>query len=214
MAAMTTAGVPRLRCPWRAVAPEVAADPAASHWQEGALIALRDTVTGTAPEQATEVRVIWSDEELRVLFLASDAEPWATLTARDAPLYEEEVVEVFIDPVGDGMSYFEFEVNPLNAVLDLVLRRNRSGLLKDFSWRCEGLRTAARLVRGGWAAELAIPFRDLVAELPRPGARWRINFYRIDRPRGRDRELSAWSPTGRPLFHVPERFGELEFVDA
>jgi hypothetical protein len=122
-------------------------------------------------------------------------------------------MEVFLDPVGDLQSYFELEVNPLNAVLDLVIRKNRSGVIKDFSWRCENLRTAVRNANGGWSAEFAIPFRSLIAAPPKAGERWRANFYRIDRPENRQWELSAWSPTGFPNFHVPERFGILEFAE-
>ncbi len=172
---------------------------------------LCETIGGRVPRQATTLKLGSSSEELRVLFHCADTNAWATMTERDAPLYEEEVVEVFLDPVGDLRSYFEIEVNPLNAVLDLVLRRNRSGYVKDFSWRCDDLRTAARVTPTSWTAELAIPFRSLVSDPPQPGARWRANFFRIDRPAETPRELSAWSPTGRGTFHVPERFGVIEF---
>jgi hypothetical protein len=64
----------------------------------------------------------------------------------------------------------------------------------------------------GWCAELALPLRSLAAELPVVGTRWRVNFCRIDRPPGVERELTAWSPTGRANFHTPERFGWLEFA--
>jgi hypothetical protein len=191
---------------------ELTADRAAAPWRAIEPFPLADVTAGSAPEQGTEVQLGWTRDEFRVLFHASDTEPWATLTARDAPLYTEEVVEVFLDPVGDLESYFEIEVNPLNAVLDLVIRRNRSGLVKNFKWHCEGLRTAVRTGGGFWSAELAIPFRGLVAESPTEGTRWRANFCRIDRPRGKLRELTAWSPTGRPLFHVPERFGAIAFA--
>ena len=163
--------------------------------------------------QATSVRAAWDADELRVLFHAEDAHIQATLTERDAPLYTEEVVEVFLDPVGDRECYFEIEVNPLNAVLDLVLRRNRSGYAKDVSWNCEGLRTWVRREAGEWSAELAIPFRSVAAAPPESGAMWRANFLRIDRPPGMPRELSAWSPTGLANFHVPERFGFIAFTD-
>jgi hypothetical protein len=172
---------------------------------------LREVVTGAEPQQRTEVRVTWAGEELRIAFEAEDREPWATLTARDAPLYTEEVVEVFLDPVGDLAAYFEIEVNPLGAVLDLLIRRTRRGLLKDIRWQCEGLRARAAKTESGWMAELAIPSASIAPEPPMPGSRWRANFCRIDRPRGKPRELSAWSPTGVALFHVPERFGWLEF---
>jgi hypothetical protein len=159
------------------------------------------------------VRVAWSERELRVRFEAADSNPAATLTQRDAPLYEEEVVEVFLEPFGDLETYFEIEVNPLNAVLDLMLRRNRSGYLKDTRWQCEGLRTAVTRTVDGWSAELSIPFSSIVLEPPRAGTRWRVNFLRIDRPEHRERELSAWSPTRVPNFHVPQRFGVLEFTE-
>lgn len=171
-----------------------------------------DVVSGAAPQQGTRVWLACDVDEMRVLIRAEDTHIFATLTERDALLYTEEVVEVFLDPVGDAASYFEIEVNPLNAVLDLVLRRNRSGYRKDFAWQCEGLRTHVRREPAAWTAELAIPFRSLAAEPARPGDKWRANFTRIDRPIGIPRELTAWSPTGLANFHVPERFGVIEFT--
>ncbi|MHA3773244.1 carbohydrate-binding family 9-like protein [Verrucomicrobiota bacterium sgz303538] len=204
--------VPLLYCR-RAALHELTADLFSPAWRDLPKVNLSETVTGGAPEQGTRVSVAWNDEELRVIFDADDVNPWATLTERDAPLYTEEVMEVFLDPVGDLESYFEIEVNPLNTVLDLVLRRSRSGYIKDIAWRCDGLRTVTRRTERGWAAEMAIPFASLVAEPPRVGSRWRVNFFRIDRPEGRERELSAWSPTRLNTFHVPQRFGVLEFVE-
>lgn len=175
---------------------------------------LLENLSGKPPVQATEVFCAWTAKELRVRFVCHDVDPWATMTQRDGPLWEEEVVEAFIDPVGDSEAYFEFEVNPLNTVLDLALRRIRSGYRKDFSWDCEGLRTKVDRTAIGWDAELAIPFTSLVAAPPKPNDEWRVNFTRIDRPKNAPRELSAWSPTRLATFHVPERFGTLRFVAA
>jgi hypothetical protein len=204
--------LPLLHCR-RAALNELTADLHSTPWRDLPKVILRKTGTGDEPEQGTQVCVAWNDAELRVVFDAVDTDPWATLTDRDAPLYTEEVVEVFLDPVGDLESYFEIEVNPLNAVLDLVLRRSRSGYVKDFGWRCDGLRTLARRTDHGWGVEMAIPFASLIAEPPRAGSQWRVNFFRIDRPQGKDRELSAWSPTKLGTFHVPQKFGVLEFVE-
>ncbi|HEV7403456.1 MAG TPA: carbohydrate-binding family 9-like protein [Chthoniobacteraceae bacterium] len=198
---------PTLLCPAGDFGP-VAADVHAPAWRKIAPVALRETVTGGAPNQATDLRVAVSGMDLRVLFDCVDEDVWATKTMRDDRLFEEEVVEVFLDPVGDLECYFELELNPLNTVLDLVLRKSVSGLKKETAWDCEGLRTAVQLTPRGWTAELAIPFESLMPGCARmPG--WRCNFTRIDRPRGHPRELSAWSPTGLALFHVPERFGVL-----
>jgi hypothetical protein len=165
-----------------------------------------------SPEQGTEVRTGYDGCSFRALFVCQDLEPWATHTERGAPLYTEEVVEVFLDVDGDGMAYYELELNPNNAVLDVFVRRIRNGFRKDFRWRCEGLKTAVRLIRGGWVGEFAIPFASVCERPPQSGSVWRVNFTRIDRPRGRPRELSAWSPTGLDQFHVPERFGTVLFA--
>jgi hypothetical protein len=205
-------GVPsRMVCTRRTLG-DLTANPDSEFWRDLPSAVLRETVTGSAAKQSTRVQLAWDALECRVLFAVEDSHPWATLTERDAPLYQEEVVEVFLDPVGDLECYFEIEVNPLNTVLDLVLRRNRSGYLKDFAWRCEGLRTAVTKDASGWRAELAIPFLSLTSVPPTNGTLWRANFLRIDRPPGTERELSAWSPTGRANFHTPERFGFLEFA--
>lgn len=188
----------------------LAADPAQPHWLAAEALELVEAVRGGAPMQKTNVRTLWTPTEWRVLFCCEDSDPWATLTQRDAALYTEETVEVFFDPVGDLESYYEVELNPLGTELDIVFRRSRSGYKGDWAWDCAGLRSAARIVEGGWNAELAIPF----ASIAQP-TNWRVNFCRIDRP-SRDgslpRELSAWSPPMRENFHTPERFGVVEFA--
>ncbi len=184
-------------------------------WREVEPVRLLENLGGGPAAQATRVRTCWDDGVWRVLFEADAHTPWATLTQRDAALWTEEVVEVFFDPVGDGWSYFEVEINPLGTVTDLVLRRTASGWRKDFAWNVDGLVSHVRRTAGGWAAELAIPFDALgSASVPISGTRWRVNFLRIDRldgPGSEKRELSAWSPTGMANFHRYERFGTVEF---
>ena len=190
------------------------ADPAQPHWLTIEPLELSEAVRGGIPAQKTCVQTLWTPTEWRVLFQCEDLDPWATLTQRDAPLFSEETVEVFFDPVGDLESYYELELNPLGTELDIIFRRSRSGYKGDWAWDCVGLRTFVRLVPGGWNAELAIPFTSVSAP-PTEGTQWRVNFCRIDRP-SRDgslpRELTAWSPPMRETFHTPERFGEMTFI--
>ncbi len=186
---------------------------ASGDWGDHAAVSLADAVSGQPPAQSTAVQAAWDDRCWRLLFEARDAHPWATLTERDAPLWNEEVVEVFFDPVGDLAGYFEVEVNPLGTVADLVLRRTSSGWRKDFSWAVEGLEATASMTADGWRAELAIPFASLGPDRPQAGTQWRVNFLRIDRPNGAEAELSAWSPTGMRNFHRAERFGVMTFEE-
>jgi hypothetical protein len=185
--------------------------PAASRAAEGVALDLMENITAGRPAQATRVIVSRTAGHLNVLFQCEDSRPWATITERNGPLYQEETVEIFLDPFGDLACYFEIEVNPLNTVLDLMLRRIGRGWRKDFEWQCEGLETSVSIIPGGWTATMSIPFAALSPQPPHPGSIWRANFLRIDRPESAPRELSAWSPTLRNTFHEPRRFGYLEF---
>lgn len=74
---------------------------------------------------------------------------------------------------------------------------------------------------GAYSSHLTIPW-SLFALGFRPERRsgkpwpwWRINFYRYDYPEGPGGryELTAWSPTHEPSFHVPSRFGVARLVE-
>lgn len=191
-------------------------------WQGTPAVKLVTLVTGAEPRQATTARLLWDDDYLYVAFHCEDTDIWGLTSQRDQAIYEQEVVEIFVDADCDGHGYVEIEVNPLNAVLDLfmLLRGNRARGLWD--WDSEGLRTAV-IVDGdptrrgtsdrSWSVEMAIPMADFFTAPhlpPSPGDLWHFNLYRIDRAEEGD-EYQAWSPVGRVNNHTPERFGRLVF---
>jgi hypothetical protein len=183
-------------------------------WANCARISLRENLSGRPPQWGTEVRLGWSGGFLHGLYQCQDPNPWATKTTRDDALWEEEVVEIFLDPFGDSLCYFEIEINPLNTVTDLMIRRTWTGVRKDFNWKCEGLVTACGTLAYGWVAAFQIPFASLGDCHPTRSPIWRVNFSRIDRPKDQPLELTAWSPTLVQSFHVPRRFGVLRFDQA
>jgi len=154
-------------------------------------------------------------QALYVRFDCDDSEPWGTMRQRDDPIYEEEVVEVFLAPgPADPPAYFEYEVSPLGVLFDARIENphgRRSDMRIHTAWDCAGIRWAAGLVPGGWWAALALPWAPMLEGAAMP-PRWRANFYRIDRPRAEPPEYTAWSPTlADPAdFHLPARFGVLE----
>jgi hypothetical protein len=178
-------------------------------------ISLADACLGGPPRLRTALRIGRRGRELCVRFDGRDEGIVATHTKRDAPLWEEDVFEVFLAP-GDEPPrlYAEFEVNPLGTLFDARVEspdRRRATMRVDAGWDCPGF--SARVTRGPgrWSASLRIPLHEIAPEpLPRL---WRANFYRIDRSE-RD-EFSAWSPTlvDPADFHVPERFGLLRFEE-
>jgi hypothetical protein len=184
------------------------------------------------PEYPTEFRALWSDSGLYLRFDVADEDPWHTMRRHDDPLWEEEVVEIFIDPGGTGTHYVEVEWNPANVVTDLHIISGMPNKKADIHWGVEGLESRARLNRDndgkitGWTVTALLPwsgFQSLpstsdIALPPRSGDRWRFNVFRIERPGGKsdpdhDVILAAWSPPPGRSFHVPEVFGDLVFTD-
>jgi hypothetical protein len=64
----------------------------------------------------------------------------------------------------------------------------------------------------GWTAEIFVPY-SLLTPLgnvpPKPGTRWRANFYRVDYDDGQNTAWD-WARVG-PSFHEYEKFGTLVF---
>lgn len=157
------------------------------------------------------MRVGLRGQTLCVRFDGRDDGRVATHERRDAPLWEEDVFEVFLAPEeGPPRLYYEFEVNPLGALFDARVESpdlGRATMRVDTAWDLPDFAARVTLSERRWSASVGIPLGPLCAGPIPP--RWRANFYRIDR--GAADEFTAWSPTlaDPPDFHVPERFGLL-----
>ncbi|MDP9190751.1 MAG: carbohydrate-binding family 9-like protein [Acidobacteriota bacterium] len=184
-------------------------------------VRLRRAVDGAPPRLATSVAAWFDDHHLSILFSAGDDRVEASLLVHDAPLYEQDVVEMFFTPA-DLTRYFEIEVSPRGTVFDALVESpdgDRATMVVDRAWDCEGLVAAVRVVTeadGAMSVDtlLRIPFASIGRSTPRVDEEWRANFFRVDRhPRHGD-EYSAWQPTMRspPDFHVPAAFGTLLFA--
>lgn len=183
-------------------------------------VRLRRATDAAAPRLATSVAAWYDDEYLSVLYSATDDHIRATYHRHDEPLYEQDVVEVFLAPNG-LTKYFEIEINPHGAVFDAVIespKGTREGMVTDVTWTCEGLFVALRKVfesSGAMTVDTLarIPFRALERSTPGAGEAWRGNFFRIDRHPEQGDEFSAWQPTHKKPadFHVAAVFGVLKF---
>jgi Carbohydrate family 9 binding domain-like len=177
----------------------------------------------------TRFRALWDDTGLYLRFDATDPSPWHTMTKRDEHLWEEEVVEIFLDLGRSGRDYYELEISPANVVCDLQMM-SASPWKGDFGFGLAGLETRVSMFKdakggiAGWIATAFLPwsgFRPLpsaegLALPPKPGDAWRFNVFRIKRPGGptapeKDAVEVAWSKPPGQTFHAPEVFRDLVF---
>lgn len=184
-------------------------------------VRLRSSVDGSTPRLTTSVAAWFDEQYLTVLFSAADDHIMATHLLHDEPLYEQDVVEVFLAP--DGIrSYFELEVNPQGTTFDALIDSPngvREGMKADRSWTCRGMWAAVRkLLESDGAISvdtvIRIPFSSMDRKAPGDGETWRGNFFRIDRHPQHGDEYTAWQPTMKnPAdFHVAAAFGVLRFT--
>jgi len=192
-------------------------------WQKAPALSLSHRfLTGKGqPWQATRIRLLWDDTCLYVAFESQDVDIWASTSRHDGPLWEGEVVEVYLDPKGTGRHYKEIEVSPWNTVIDLDIPSpdRVAQWQKAARWECVGLKTGVSVVGTVksrkdrdrlWTVEMAIPWKGLGVPKPHIGEVWRVQLYRIDRPKTGQPEFSAWSATDD--FHRPKNFGYLTFA--
>ncbi len=201
-------------------------------WARAAEFTMTETNTGNAVPLKSTVKMLWDDQYIYFGFYSEDPDAWATLTKEDDPLWGEEVVEVFLDPEGKGHTYYEHEVNPVNAKVDLFIinaGEARNGKFTGWQdWDFSSKLKQAVFVEGDgktegtndqyWTVEIAFPFEDIWTAPripPQAGDMWRIGCYRIERGKSgktpTDDWYAAFSPTLRPSFHTPWRFGKVYF---
>ena len=184
---------------------------------------------GSEPVFLTQAKILWDDTHLYIAFICQDDDVWSKFCERDRPLWHGEAVEIFCDPDGDGLNYIEIQINPLGAVLDLLMDKAYfSGGTADRTFEFADLEVGVS-VNGTlndlnhndtlWSCEVALPFRSFadfspsINVPPEDGDSWRLNLCRYERQRtGRKiTEITCWNQTDRRGFHVPEKFGSMVF---
>ncbi len=189
------------------------------------------------PRFRTRVKMLWDDKYFYVAAEMEEPHVWATLTQHDAVIFHDNDFEVFLNPSGDGLNYFEFEINALNTGWDLFLAKpyKQKGRA-DNSWEIPGLQSAVHVdgtlndprdTDRGWTVELAFPWAAFALRAPvkppKPGDEWRVNFSRVQwrvdvvdgkyvKTPGLKEDNWVWSPQGLIDMHVPEKWGYVRFV--
>ena len=111
--------------------------------------------------------MLWDDNYLYIAAELEEPNVTGTLTKHDSVIFKDNDFEVFIKPLPETESYYEFEMNALNTGWDLFLPKPYSqGGKADNSWDIAGLKTAVA-VQGtlnhpsdtdhGWTLEIAYP---------------------------------------------------------
>lgn len=167
-------------------------------------------------DRHADAQVCWSEESLNVRFVCTQREPLVVsenpiTTHKTLQLWERDVCEIFVAPNTDKPNrYFEFEAAPTGEWVDLGITLTPDGRETDWDYQ-SGMRTKTQIDDGSLTILIAIPWTGSIPK-PKAGVEWRVNLFRCVGPEAPSRYL-AWQPTGtpEPNFHVPDKFGWLQF---
>ena len=177
---------------------------------------------------ATKARLLWDREYLYFFADMEDGDLYANIAEQDGRLWENDVFELFFKPADDKPGYYELQVNPAGAVLDMFIPRRGSGEYpryhKDSPFHIEAKVALDGTLNkwsdndNGWLVEGRIPWGDFLKSGGRPkvGEVWKFALCRYDYSVDFEGpELSTFAPLKsktRPDFHHWEDYASLKFV--
>ncbi len=162
-------------------------------------------------------KLLWSKTALYVRFDANRTEP---LIVSDTPnlkskakgLWDRDVCEIFLAPnKAEFRKYFEFEIAPNGEWIDLGIHQKPDERITDWDYD-SGMRSATKIEKDQILMAIKIEWKAF-GKTPQAGDVWLGNILRCVGA-GATRGYLTWQPTFTKTasFHVPEKFGEFEFV--
>ncbi len=202
---------------------EVTGDGSHAAWRKADWVKLGRR-PGGSHDYETRIKVLYSKTGLYVHMDATDSKLTSTMKEDFMNLWTEDIFEVFLWTDERFPLYFEYEISPLGYELPILIPNLDDRFLGWRPWQYEGkrkTRKATAAVGGerkslasvkGWRAEVFIPYdllRPLTNRIPKPGTRWRANFYRVDYDDGKSTGWD-WARVGGS-FHEFRKFGTMIF---
>jgi glucose/arabinose dehydrogenase len=176
-----------------------------------------------AAREGTKARLLWDREWIYFLAEMEDSDVSADVREHDGPMWDNDVFEIFLKPSEKHAGYFEFEVNPAEAVLDVffptVQSRGDDKQVTRHPFHAEAKVTIRGTLNDhgdrdtGWSVEGRIPWSDFnpAGGRPAPGETWRVNLARVN-GKNSPSQLSSAAPLTKPSFHRIEEYVPLRFA--
>lgn len=168
---------------------------------------------GSLPKSSDtyEVKLGWTYRGIYVAMRSTDSDIVADKLARDGPCWNGDSFEIFLDPAGRGVTYYEISVSPTSSFYDyfIIPRPGVNEPARITEWDMSGFRFAVKADAGGWRAEEFIPFYELAtAPVLPPDAPWRGHIGVMDHDASGFTAANVFAITGA---HQPASFGTLHF---
>jgi len=179
--------------------------------------------SGQKANQLTYVSFSWDSENLYLAYRCSDSKIIGSPKNHDTAIFNtDDLVEIFIDPDGDGLNYLEIGVNAYSSNYDMLIycsAKSCGGWKTSLETDILQMETMSKITNEGFSVEIKIPFCSLTSikdsgfKIPTIGTKWKGNVFRIDY--GNQTEYQAITAYNGSQFgfHQPAQFKTFEFKD-
>lgn len=178
--------------------------------------------SGEKGSQETFASLSWDDENLYIAFKCSDSKIIGKNRKQDYPIFEsDDLVEIFIDPDGNGQNYLEVGINAFSSNYDMIINcisKNCGGWKTSIDFDIEGLEAVSKIKKEGFSTEIKIPFISLEKiqngnfNKPTIGTKWKGNLFRIDYGNTAEYLALQYYRSSKFGFHQPDKFAVFEFT--
>lgn len=155
----------------------------------------------------TEVRLTRGKDTLYFAFICHDPQTME----RSLKKGEMDSIEIFLDPSHGHNSYYQIMIDMDGTVTDTYYEGN--GEQGNIGWKSNA-KVAVKRYPDHWIVEVAIPRNSFPENELYPTHPWGANFCRTMKNSPNKEDMySTWSTMIRGLFHQPDMFGHLFFVN-
>lgn len=181
-----------------------------------------------APLQ-TYAQLTYDDQYLYLAAYCQDKDIYTHYTELQSPLFRnDDLVEIFIDPDGDGKNYLELGFSASSVYYSLIVPQANDGHVApepiDTPVLTNAVATHNTFDSSGrkdqhWTLEARIPLAFIdqtnLKKTPITASVWRVGLFRIDYSRHHQPNEAdgyySWQPHGKFGFHRPARFAYVKF---
>jgi len=177
-------------------------------WAQAPVTTGFHTPGGNLAERQTFAKVLYDDDAVIIGLELMEPTPDAMEVqekVRDGRVWDEDCVELFIDPERSGSNYYHIAFNALGTIYDAACVEGGK-MDRAFNGTYQ-IRT--KVLKDRWIAEVRIPFSTFGTEAVE-GSAWKVNIGRSRRVKGVATENSSWTDGH---FHQVNSFRTMVFGD-
>jgi len=198
---------PEVKVPMLSKAPKIDGVLDDASWKEAATSDAFKLADGDKPKAITRMMLGQDAENLYIAIVCYESADALKalkndITDHDADsIWDDDSIELFIDPSGARGTYYQLIVNSKGTTWDAWVE---AGPNSDMNWEPK-YEAKTKVGADSWVLEMALPWSSF-NRTTKSAADWVFN---VSRTRSLEGETIYWSPVYSSTSHTPEKFGKL-----